>query len=70
MEVIDDNNNQVTPQENKRVIAGILAIVLGVFGVHKFILGYTKEGIFMLIISILTCGTVSSIIGPTDTPTS
>lgn len=63
MEVIDDNNKTVTPEENKRVLAGILAIVLGAFGVHKFVLGYTQEGIIMLIITVLTCGTVSSIIG-------
>ena len=28
--------------DNKKVAAGILAILLGVFGVHKFILGYNK----------------------------
>ena len=26
--------------DNKKVAAGILAILLGVFGIHKFILGY------------------------------
>jgi len=46
--------------ENKKLIAGILAIVLGGFGVHKFILGYQKEGIIMLVatmaIAVITCG--------------
>lgn len=46
--------------ENKKLLAGILAIVLGGFGIHKFILGYTKEGIILLvatlILGILTCG--------------
>ena len=46
--------------ENKKLLAGILAILLGAFGIHKFILGYHKEGIIILIItlllSILTCG--------------
>ncbi len=51
------------PQENKKLVAGIMGIVLGVFGVHKFILGYTKEGIIMLILALLTCGTLTSIIG-------
>lgn len=55
--------NQATHnQENKKVIAGILAIVLGGFGVHKFILGYTKEGIIQIIITIVTCG-MGSILG-------
>ncbi|MEM9077583.1 MAG: TM2 domain-containing protein [Bacteroidota bacterium] len=46
--------------DNKKLLAGILAIVLGGFGIHKFILGYTKEGIIMLvatlILGIVTCG--------------
>lgn len=48
-------------QENKKVLAGVLAILLGGFGVHKFILGYTKEGIIQLILG-LACG-VGALIG-------
>jgi TM2 domain-containing membrane protein YozV len=29
---------------------------LGGFGVHKFILGYTTEGIIMLVATLFTCG--------------
>ena len=39
--------------ENKKVIAGILAILFGAFGVHKFVLGYTSEGLIMLGITIV-----------------
>ncbi|MEN2414710.1 TM2 domain-containing protein [Flavobacterium mesophilum] len=42
--------------ENKKVVAGVLGILLGAFGVHKFYLGYTKEGIIQLIVSVVTCG--------------
>lgn len=56
------NNPQITKPENKKVIAGVLAIVLGGFGVHKFILGYTQEGIIQLVIGIVTCG-IGGIIG-------
>ena len=28
----------------------------GRFGVHKFILGYTKEGIIQIVITLVTCG--------------
>jgi TM2 domain-containing membrane protein YozV len=35
---------------------------LGVFGVHKFILGYTTEGLIQLVIGIFTCG-IGSIVG-------
>lgn len=49
------NNPRPVQQENKKVVAGILAILLGGLGVHKFILGYTKEGIIQLILGFL-CG--------------
>lgn len=52
-------SSNVPQQENKRVIAGILGILLGSLGVHKFYLGYTKEGIIQLIISICSCGVLS-----------
>ncbi|MBA4745614.1 MAG: NINE protein [Muricauda sp.] len=46
--------------DNKKILAGILAIVLGGFGVHKFILGYNKEGFILLgvtiILGAITCG--------------
>lgn len=35
---------------SKRILAGVLAIVLGTLGVHKFVLGYTFEGFVMLLV--------------------
>ncbi|SRR5690606_7538651 len=49
------------PGENKKVLAGILGIIFGCLGVHKFILGYNKEGIILL--SITLVGIVLSCIG-------
>ncbi|MFB3386369.1 TM2 domain-containing protein [Flavobacterium sp. LAR06] len=49
-------------QENKKVLAGVLALIFGYLGIHKFILGYTQEGIIQLVISIVTCG-LGGIIG-------
>ncbi|PKH49625.1 hypothetical protein CXF68_02485 [Tenacibaculum sp. Bg11-29] len=66
MDVIDENGTAVPNQESKKVLAGVLAIVLGALGIHKFILGYTKEGVIMLLVTVLTCGfggMVTSIIG-------
>ncbi len=40
----------------KKVVAGILGILLGALGIHKFMLGYTKEGVIMLLVSLLTLG--------------
>ena len=45
---------------SKKVTAGILALLLGGIGVHKFYLGYTTEGIIMIL--LLFCG-ISPIIG-------
>lgn len=49
--------------DNKKVAAGILAILLGGLGVHKFVLGYTTEGILQIVFSIITCGVAGSLIG-------
>ncbi len=41
---------------SKKIAAGIVAILLGTLGIHKFILGYTTEGLVMLLVTLLTCG--------------
>ena len=56
-----DFNRTVNNQENKKILAGILGIFLGSFGIHKFILGYNKEGIIQLILSIVSCGALGII---------
>lgn len=47
--------------ENKKVVSGIFAILLGVLGIHKFYLGYTKEGVIQLLLGLL-CG-IGGLIG-------
>ncbi|MBI5362763.1 MAG: TM2 domain-containing protein [Planctomycetes bacterium] len=49
-------------EESKRILCGIMGILLGGLAIHKFILGYTKEGIIQLIVSVVTCG-AGSLIG-------
>ncbi|TVQ58207.1 MAG: TM2 domain-containing protein [Spirulina sp. DLM2.Bin59] len=48
--------------QSKKMVAGILGILLGTFGIHKFILGYTNEGLVMLLVSVLcpVIGTVGA----------
>ena len=48
--------------ENKKIIAGVLAIALGGLGIHKFILGYTQEGIIQLLIGLCGIGYIIGII--------
>lgn len=38
----------------KKILAGILGIILGKLGIHKFILGYNTAGIITILIT-LTC---------------
>jgi TM2 domain-containing membrane protein YozV len=46
-----------------KTAAGLLGIFLGGLGIHKFYLGYNKEGLIMLLVcffgGIVTCGTAS-----------
>ena len=52
---------------SKKIPAGILGILLGTLGIHKFYLGYNKEGIIMLAVAIVggivTCGIGASVVG-------
>ncbi|MFT5890151.1 MAG: TM2 domain-containing membrane protein YozV [Dokdonia sp.] len=54
------NNN-----DNKKMLAGLLAIFLGWLGIHKFILGYQKEGIIMLVVGAVgwfLCGIPTTLV--------
>jgi len=59
-------NNSVTPPAStplpdkndfsqKKIVAGVCGIVLGAFGIHKFILGMTTPGIIMLLVTVCSC---------------
>ena len=39
-----------------KVAAGVLALLLGGFGIHNFYLGYTGKALFQLLGTLLTCG--------------
>ncbi len=41
--------------DTNRILIGVLAIVLGSLGVHKFILRKNTAGIIMLVVSIVGC---------------
>jgi TM2 domain-containing membrane protein YozV/DNA-directed RNA polymerase subunit RPC12/RpoP len=43
-------------EESKRIAAGVLALLIGGWGVHKFYLGYTGAGVLQIVISLVTCG--------------
>jgi TM2 domain-containing membrane protein YozV len=49
----------------KKIACGICGILIGAFGIHKFILGYTTEGLIMLLVSlvagVVTCGLATAV---------
>ena len=42
------------PASDKRLVAGLCAIFAGCFGVHKFILGYNREGLILLAVTLVS----------------
>ncbi len=57
------NKPQPPQQENKRVLTGVLAIILGSLGVHKFVLGYNNEGFILLGLTVFSYLTMCFLIG-------
>jgi TM2 domain-containing membrane protein YozV len=39
-----------------KVACGVVAILIGCLGVHKFMMGQTTPGLIMLLVTLLTCG--------------
>lgn len=42
--------------DKQKLVAGLLGIFLGGFGVGRFYIGDTKTGVWQLVVTILTCG--------------
>ncbi|PXF20313.1 MAG: hypothetical protein CXX75_00995, partial [Methanobacteriota archaeon] len=50
-----DNTQVLAPQKDK-LVAGILGIVIGGLGIHRFYLGYIGIGIAQIIVTLITLG--------------
>ena len=46
----------VDPQAKSKIVAGLLGILLGGLGVHRFYLGFTKIGVIQIVVTVVTCG--------------
>lgn len=55
------SNNQNNKSGKSKIAAGILGILLGTFGVHNFYLGYKNKAIAQVLITVLSCFTLSFI---------
>ncbi len=49
----------VAPNAKSKLVAGLLGIFLGCFGVHNFYLGYTGKAVAQVLISVLSCFALS-----------
>ena len=47
---------QGMPGQKSKLVAGLLGIFLGAWGIHNFYLGNSKKGIIQIVVSIVTCG--------------
>jgi len=45
-----------TPVESKRVLAGLMGILFGGLGIHRFVLGDSTGGLIRIAITVVTCG--------------
>ncbi len=42
--------------DKSKIVAGVLGILLGSFGVGRFYMGHTKIGVLQLVVTVVTCG--------------
>ena len=53
----------VAPNAKSKLVAGLLGIFLGCFGVHNFYLGYTGKAVAQVLISVLSCFMLTPVTG-------
>jgi len=53
------NPANTNPDAKSKLVAGLLGIFLGAFGVHNFYLGNTGKAVAQLLISVLSCFTLA-----------
>lgn len=61
-----EENLTIEDASNHKIAAGVFAILLGFIGIHKFILGYSAEGLAMLLMTIfaglVTCSAATFVV--------
>ena len=60
---VQDNTSTLSSYGKSKLVAIVLALFLGIYGVHNFYLGYNKKAIIQLLITFLTLGVGSIISG-------
>ena len=50
------NNSNGNYQPKSKIVAGLLGIFLGSWGIHNFYLGNINRGVIQIVVTIVTCG--------------
>ncbi len=53
--------NAPQTQPTQRIVFVLLGVLLGVFGVHNFVAGYTGKAVAQLLITVLSFGCLSMV---------
>lgn len=51
-------NSPAAQYNGTKIAAGVLGILFGALGVHKFVAGMVGPGVVLLLITVLSCGTL------------
>lgn len=50
------NMDQLEKSSKSKLVAALLGIFLGGYGVHNFYLGFTRTAVIQIIVTVVTCG--------------
>jgi len=51
-----NNPGAVNPNAKSKIVAGLLGIFLGSWGIHNFYLGFTSKAVIQIVVTLVTCG--------------
>ncbi len=51
-----NNNTSYVAGAKSKMVAGLLGIFLGAWGIHNFYLGYSGKAILQIALTVITCG--------------
>jgi len=51
-----NNFNNNGANQKSKLVAGLLGIFLGAWGIHNFYLGFTTKAIIQIVVTLVTCG--------------
>ena len=53
---VTSNSVSSSAESRSKVVAGLLGVFLGGWGIHNFYLGYTSKAVIQIVVTLVTCG--------------